>query len=496
LRLSERLARSIAGDPAGLAIDHDGADFTWGQAKSVAVAVEGALEDSGVAPGEQVALVARNRPAHVAAVWALFAAGRCVSMVHAFQAASRIAEDVQAMRRPLVLAAASDWTPEVVRAAEAAGSVGYALTDDDAEPLRRVTANATPGAAADRSRPDGIAVEILSSGTTGRPKRVPLTLRAVEEMVDRTLALYQQGGAKPDSASLMVWPISNISGINMILPPAAIGQALAIQERFEAAGFLAMIRRHRPSFLGVPPSVLAMLLQQNPSREDMASIRIASTGSAPIDPAVQARLESEYNIGVMCSYGATEFCGLVAGWVPDDMVKFARVKRGSVGRALPGISIRIVSPDGGAPLAANRSGLLEALVPRIGPDWIRTNDVAHLDDDGFLYLEGRADDAIIRGGFKILPEDVVVRLREHPAIADAAVMGWPDERLGAVPVAAFEVRAGQAAPGAEELSAFLRERLSAYQVPVRFVRVDRLPRTASMKISREGLRALFSQPAA
>ncbi|TAL03588.1 MAG: long-chain fatty acid--CoA ligase, partial [Rhodospirillaceae bacterium] len=201
-------------------------------------------------------------------------------------------------------------------------------------------------------------------------------------------------------------------------------------------------------------------------------------------------LEEDYGIPVAEFYGATEFAGIITGWTSADL-KLLTAKRGSVGRALPGIQIRVVSSETGAPLPVGQTGLVEALVPRIGPEWARTNDLARLDEAGFLYLEGRADDAILRGGFKVIPEEVAAVLRTHPKVGDAALIGIPDERVGMVPAAAIEKRAGGSAPTSQELEEFLRSRLPAYKIPVRFAVVDEIPRTESMKPRREGMRALF-----
>ena len=154
--------------------------------------------------------------------------------------------------------------------------------------------------------------------------------------------------------------------------------------------------------------------------------------------------------------------------------------------------MRIVSPETGAVLPTGETGLVEALVPRVTDDWVRTNDLAYMDEDGFLFLQGRADDAIIRGGFKVIPEEVAEVLRTHPKVGDAALVGIPDERLGMVPAAAVEKRVGQAEPTPDELDAFLRSRLPAYKIPVRYAIVPEIPRTPSMKPRREGLRALFA----
>lgn len=122
---------------------------------------------------------------------------------------------------------------------------------------------------------------------------------------------------------------------------------------------------------------------------------------------------------------------------------------------------------------------------------MRTTDRAALDSDGFLFIKGRADNAIIRGGFKIHPDDIVRALSDHPAIREAAVVGVPDDRLGAVPAAAIILKDGVPAPATDDLKAWLRDRLIAYQVPVYFRIVLDFPRTPSMKPSAPGLRALF-----
>jgi acyl-coenzyme A synthetase/AMP-(fatty) acid ligase len=142
-------------------------------------------------------------------------------------------------------------------------------------------------------------------------------------------------------------------------------------------------------------------------------------------------------------------------------------------------------------LQAGSVGLLEAQVPRIGPDFIRTTDLASLDADGFLFLHGREDGAINRGGFKVLPDIVAEALRAHPDVADAAVVGRADARLGEVPVAAVELVPGASA-GAAALLGWLKDRLVAYQVPTEIRIMPALPRNASMKVALHEVKALFA----
>jgi acyl-CoA synthetase (AMP-forming)/AMP-acid ligase II len=194
---------------------------------------------------------------------------------------------------------------------------------------------------------------------------------------------------------------------------------------------------------------------------------------------------------VLTAYGATEFGGVISNWTPELYERYGEAKRGSVGRASANVQLRIVDRETSTVLLPGQIGLIEALVPRMGPEWIRTTDLASLDSDGFLFLYGRADSAINRGGFKVIPEEVADLLKTHPAVADAAVIGLPDARLGEVPVAAVELNDAAAGVTADALKAFVRGKLLAYQVPVSIEILSALPRNASMKISIPEVRALL-----
>ena len=145
----------------------------------------------------------------------------------------------------------------------------------------------------------------------------------------------------------------------------------------------------------------------------------------------------------------------------------------------------------GAPTPLGETGVLELRVHRMGPDWMRTSDLASLDADDFLYIHGRADDAINRGGFKITPGVIGDALKRHPLVGDVAVIGLPDARLGETPVAVVEARPGQPAPTSEALLDFARQQLVAYMVPSQIKVVEALPRTPSLKVDRTALAALF-----
>jgi acyl-CoA synthetase (AMP-forming)/AMP-acid ligase II len=134
---------------------------------------------------------------------------------------------------------------------------------------------------------------------------------------------------------------------------------------------------------------------------------------------------------------------------------------------------------------------LEAKVAPIGPDWIRTTDIASIDGDGFVTLHGRADGAINRGGFKVLPETVRRVLIAHPDVRDACVVGVPDARLGQVPFAVIETVPGAPSPTEDELKNLVRQALPVYHMPVAFVAVDELPRNPALKVSLAAVAALY-----
>ena len=216
-----------------------------------------------------------------------------------------------------------------------------------------------------------------------------------------------------------------------------------------------------------------------------------TSGTAPLSAEDADAFTEKYGIPVLTSYAATEFGGGVAGWTLADHQKYWRVKRGSVGRANPGAQLRVVGDDGD-PLGPDQIGLLEVKPGQLGPsaDWMRTTDMARIDADGFLWIIGRADQAIIRGGFKVMPDDVRIALESHPAVAGAAVVGRRDERLGETPVAMVELREPGSA-NAAGLIDYLRTRLARYEIPTDIAIVAELPRTPSGKPDLGAIRRYF-----
>lgn len=487
------IRRSLNTGGETLAIEFEGRDYSWNDARTLADALGDHLDRIGGDRGQRIGLVARSRPAHVMAMWGILANECCVSMIYSAQSAQRIAEDIGRVAAPLVIAEEADWTPELKAATAELGAVGLSLGENS---LLAVAGLETLGnrSLAD-SAPD-VAVETLSSGTTGTPKRIALSWQALNDTSTNAVRALQEMYPGPDlSPFICAVPLGNMAGVYAVVPAAAKGHPMAMMEKFNLAGWLERVRRHRPPAVDLPCAGIQMLMATNADPADLASIKWIRSGSAPLDPIAQRTLLEKYGIPVNLAYGASEFCGVVTSWSPADLEHFAHAKLGSCGRALPGVTLRVVSPEGEV-LGADELGLLEAKVDRIGPDWVRTTDICRVDPDGFLWFAGRSDDVIMRGGFKIAPEKVETALRAHPQIVDAAVCGVADARLGEVPVAVIVARDPSNPPAAADLDAHARATLMAYEVPVRFLVEREIPRNPAMKIDRRALKNLVGIDAA
>jgi acyl-CoA synthetase (AMP-forming)/AMP-acid ligase II len=456
-----------------------------------AARLDDALRAIAYPPQSPVGIIARNRPGQAGAILALMATGRPAVVISSIQSEEGIAADIARLGVPVILGTAADLrATAVAKALAVAGSLGMTLAETGSPDFSVLT----PRPSEWRSSPidpDALVV-MLTSGTTGTPKRLTLGRQAtLSAMADLTAMLGECEDAGRISPAILFQPIANISGMYFLMLLAAEGRPVLLQERFSADPWAAAVRRLEPSWLWLPPAAIQMVLVSAIDPIDLASARALRTGSAPLGESVRARFEQRFSIPILSHYGATEFCGIVTSLAPED-VAHAAARAATVGRARPGVRLRVVDPADGAAIGPGAPGILEVQADRLGPAWMRTTDLATLDGDGFLTLHGRADDAINRGGFKVLAGQVADVLRRHPAIADAAVLGIADDRLGQVPVALLECRPGAAAPSQDDLLAFSRGRLLAYQVPARFLIVAALPRTGTMKIDRQAALKLFA----
>jgi acyl-CoA synthetase (AMP-forming)/AMP-acid ligase II len=485
---TETFAAGLASYGAQPCIEFEGRWYSGDDVTGYADAIAATLREAEVADDAPVGLVVRNRLPHAAAIIGFLAAGRPVSMIYSFQSADAIGRDIEQLNLSAVVADCEDWTDEVITAAKRAGSAGVAISMTAPIVAAVDGLEHCDGGRRHASVEPDVALQILTSGTTGPPKRQDIKTSVLQRTVfSVTSGEKAPPGAPPEFA---YWQFGGI-GVCQLVAGVHNARRIVMLERFTVDGFVDAIKRHRITRSGVQPAVIRMLLDADVPKDDLASLEFLISASGPLDPQTRDEFEKHFGIPVRLAYGATEFAGSLCAWTPDLIDRFGEAKRDSVGRPLPDTQVRIVDPDTGTEVPVGEHGLLEAKVAPISPDWIRTTDIASVDADGFVTLHGRADGAINRGGFKILPETVRRVLISHPAVRDACVVGVPDKRLGQVPFAAIETRPDMPSPSDDELKELVRQALPVYNVPVAFAVVDELPRNPALKVSLPEVAALY-----
>ncbi|CAN5517465.1 AMP-binding protein [soil metagenome] len=483
--LSQRITDVLALDRSAPAIQYEGDWFTWGQLADYADRL-GELVGSHAGDHPRVGILLRNQPVHVAALLSVLARGGTVVVINPSRGDDRTRADISALDLPVVIGLPDDLATLVTPSPTTTVVTIAELTEPPS-----ATAGALRG---DPGRP-GVAVWMLTSGTTGPPKRVDLTY----DMLARSVI-----GRDPEQSpaptelrrgvAIVNSPLVHVGGVFRVLLCIAEARPFVLLPRFDLDRWAQAVREHRPRAVSLVPTALRMVLQSDLTRDDLASVRAVTSGTAPLSADDADAFTDKFGIPVLTSYAATEFGGGVASWTLKDHQHYWQDKRGSVGRANPGAQLRVVDEDG-TECAPGVQGLLEVTPAQLGADadWMRTTDLARIDDDGFLWILGRADQAIIRGGFKVMPDDVRAALEAHPAVRGAAVIGRPDPRLGETPVALVELRDGTSTD-AEELTQFLQTRLARYEIPTDISIVASIPRTASGKPDLRAVRDHFEDP--
>ena len=353
------------------------------------------------------------------------------------------------------------------------------------------------GGAAQTHAP-GTAFVVWTSGTTGRPKPILHTHRAYLELLDRVLAPLRgsrpRDATKAPSPNLIPVSMALNAGIYNALFGLRAGAPLVIMDRFVAAELAELVARFGIRSTVLPPAAMAALCD-DPDITDLSPLRYVRSITAALSPLQARRFHEKFGVVVLNGYGQAEI-GEVIGWTAADAREHPG-KVGAVGRVHQGVSIKILDADG-APVGSGSVGALwvrpkemaagyvggDELADRLDADgFLDTGDFARQDEDGFVWIEGRASDVINRGGNKVFPEQVEEVLRLADGVDEAAVVGRPDERLGQVPVAFL---AGQGVAD-DVLVRLCRDNLAPYKVPVAFHWVDALPRSEVGKVRRADL---------
>jgi O-succinylbenzoic acid--CoA ligase len=463
----ERLAALARDRPEAPAVVERGAvALTWAALDARAGSVADAVRADGVRPRDRVALLADAPAAMLAAIVGVLRVGAVAAPI---PAGLTLREQGAALR--------SVQPALVVRVASLEG--------------RPAPGDLTGGPPAARD-PEGPAVVVLTSGTTGAPEAVVLSHRAMAASAASWLAALP-----PVTGWVLALGLGHVAGLGIAWRALCDGVPVHVVPRDDPAALLAAARADpAPSHVSLVPTQLARLLEAAASRSSVAAppatLRAVLVGGGPI-PAVLVSRAIDAGWPVVPTYGLTQTASGATALATTE----ARRHPGSAGRALPGTRVEIAEPgpDGVGEILVTSPARASGTVggdPATPDEPVRTGDLGRLDADGRLWVVDRRLDRIVRGGENVAPAEVEAVLQEHPAVAEAAVVGRPDRDLGGVPVAAVVLRADLPPPSDDELAAHARASLAGFKVPAGFLRLDALPRTPGGKLRRAGLRALIA----
>ncbi|GAA3523072.1 class I adenylate-forming enzyme family protein [Nocardioides daeguensis] len=441
------------------------------------------LGDLGVAPGDTVAVMLPNCAEIITTMFAAWHRGSALTPVNA------VLTDDEARYQLQDSAAAVLVGDE--RARELAASVGIAWLDAASIHTGHSAPEPDDGPVATA---EDFALIIYTSGTTGRPKGVLLDHANLDAM---SASLVEHFSLTSADTSLLVLPLFHANGlIAGTLAPLRAGGDVVVAPRFSPDTFWDLVETHRPTYFSAVPTIYAVLEARTERAVDTSSLRFLVCGAAPMPAELIVRFEERFGVPVVEGYGLSE-SSVASNINPLDGPR----KPGTVGIALPGQEVAVVSSSGeqlppgargevvirGANVMRGYLGRPEETAKVIRDGWLHTGDVGIIDEDGYLSIVDRIKDLIIRGGENIYPKEIEECLYAHPAVLEAAVVGRPDAVLGEVPVAYVAPRPGHVVTS-EELHAHCAERLARYKVPAEFEVRTELPKNSVGKLVKGLLR--------
>ena len=446
------------------------------------------LRERSVGPGDRVAIICPNAPPVAAFLLATWRIGATALTLNPMATEHEISIQLDETGASVVVA-----SPAVVPRLAGRSRQHMVLLGDseDATSLSEVLATEGEAGVYD-NEPDRLALLAYSSGTSGMPKAATLSHRnlvAVSRQIARSFAISEH------DVTLALAPFFHILGMTAeLLMPLTHGSTVVTTPRFDPSQFLHLLRRHRVSYLAVPPPV-AMFLARDPAVEehDLSGLRLLAIGGAPLPAGVENEIAKRLPAcAVGQGWGLTETAGAIS--VPRAVVGSVP---GTVGHLLPNTELRVCDPDTGAELSADQTGELWARGPQVmlgyldepdetaaildPADWLRTGDLGHVTADGQIVIVDRLKELIKVNAYQVAPAEVEAALIAHPEITDAAVTSRPDTNKGQVPIAYvvaskdFDVR---------RLDDWLDNRLAPYKHPNEIRLAEELPRTPSGKLLR------------
>jgi fatty-acyl-CoA synthase len=482
-----------------------GRTLTYFDVQRLSWRVARALDRSGIMPGDKVAILSANDPIAFGCVFGISRAGAVWCPVNPRNEAAENRDLLdffdckglifQAAFAPLVAKIRPDLpklTALVCLDGEPPGATPFDLWigSEAAEPWQ-----AGP--------PDDVVMLVGTGGTTGRPKGVLLTGHNIETMSALTLMSYPFG---PRPRYLALAPLTHAAGV-LCFPVMTLGGEIVIMPKPDLTDFLALIERHRITHTFLPPTLIYMLLDHpGLAQADLTSLRCLWYGAAPMS--VSRLEESLSRIGPVMGqlFGQSEAPMMIATLAPADHFNedgsLARERLSSAGRPTPLTTVAIMDDEGTLLERGQRGEIVvrgplvmagyyknpaaSAEAARYG--WHHTGDIGYLDDDNYLFIVDRAKDMIITGGFNVYSAEVEQVLLAHPAVQDCAVIGLPDEKWGERVTAVLQLRPGQAVT-ADDVRAFVKERLGSVKAPKQVEVWPDLPRSKVGKVLKPEIKA-------
>jgi long-chain acyl-CoA synthetase len=461
------------------------------------------LRETGLSPGQVVALQLPNIPQFLIAYFGALKAGLVVLPLNPLLMAPELEYHLTDSAATMLIGF-EGLHAEAAKACETTGvplylvSAGPGSLPDGTRPVTELISAAPldePGGDVEARGPDDTAVLVYTSGTTGKPKGAELTHFQLYMNCTVAGGLF---GARSDDVVLAVLPFFHVFGLSSVINVfVRHGGCLSILPRFQPSAVLDAIETDRCTVIGGVPTMLHALAEQDIAGRDFSALRVAVSGGASLPEDVMRTFEDKYGIEVLEGYGMTETASSCSFNRPGDR------KVLSIGKPLWGVTMRVADssdkplPPGpehvgeilirGHNVMKGYLGRAEATAETLRGGWLHTGDLGYVDTDGFYFIVDRAKDLVIRGGYNVYPREIEEVLYAHRSILEAAVIGKPDERLGEEVVAVVVLREG-ASLSAEEIIAYCRERLAAYKYPREIRFMAELPKGPSGKILKAALR--------
>jgi long-chain acyl-CoA synthetase len=494
--LVREAARRTPDKPALLYRD---AAMTWAELERHVAATAAGLGTLGLAPGDRVAVALGNTPGFVVAYFGALRGGYAAVPVNTTYTTPELAH-VLADSGAAVVVGSRSAAPALLALRDGIETLRHVVVSDAAAAPEGTLSLDEVGAAGGAGLAEGVgggedlAVLIYTSGTSGRPKGAMLSHRALLANLDQCSAITPPV-VQADDVVLLVLPLFHIYGLNPGLGMVAkTGATGVLVERFDPVDTLAEVRRrHVTNVPGAPPMYVAWSMIPDLS-DAFATVRLLVSGAAPLPAAVLSSILDRTGQHVFEGYGLTETAPVLTTTLMSEVAK-----PGSIGRAVPGVELKLVDEagddvedDDAGEVVVRGANVFSGYWPtgEGGPDadgWFATGDVAYADDAGDLFLVDRRKELILVSGFNVYPREVEDVLLRHPDVDEAAVIGIPHPYTGEAVKALVVVRAG-AQLSADDVVAHCAVSLARFKCPSAVEFVDELPHSATGKVSKGRLR--------